>query len=142
MSWSKRGNKILTGSVDDNVKVWSPETYQSLHNLLGHQLGVISVQFAPVGNTACSSSLDSQIITWDIQSHQMLKSIDCGPVESWTVAYSPDGRFISTGTHSGNINTYLSETGEKDRTLETKGKFVMSVAYVSKYSSRVQMDYY
>jgi WD repeat-containing protein 61 len=62
-------------------------------------------------------------------------------VESWTIAVSPDGRYISSGNHAGNINTWVIETGEKDRVLETKGKFVMSVAYVKLDSYRVPMDY-
>jgi WD40 repeat protein len=48
----------------------------------------------------------------------------------FSVAFSPDNRYIATGTHAGNINTWNVESGEKDRVLETKGNFVMSVAFV------------
>ena len=36
---------------------------------------------------------------------------------------------IASGSHGGNINLWSSETGEKLHTLETGGKFVMSVAF-------------
>jgi WD repeat-containing protein 61 len=56
-------------------------------------------------------------------------------VECWTAAFSPDGRYIATGAHAGNVNTWVTETGEKDRVLETKGKFIMSVAYVLSFNA-------
>lgn len=43
LSWSKRCNKIVSGSVDDSVKVWSGVDGELLYNLVGHQLGVFSV---------------------------------------------------------------------------------------------------
>ena len=81
---------------------------------------------------ACSSSLDSQIRLWDVASGGLTKIVEAGPVEAWSATFSPDSKFIATGTHSGNINMFSVESGEKDRVLETRGKFVMSVAFVSK----------
>jgi WD40 repeat protein len=102
VSWSKRGNKIVTGSVDgmahfqskmiDTIKIWSGETYAYLNILSGHQLGIVSTDIASNGNgkgigfipVACSSSLDSQIRIWDLNQQSLIRSIDAGPVEAWS----------------------------------------------------------
>jgi WD repeat-containing protein 61 len=80
---------------------------------------------------AASTSLDSQIKIWDISQFTLQKTIDAGPMEAWSVGFSPDGKHIATGSHSGKINVWTVESGEKDRVLDTKSKFVMSCVYVS-----------
>lgn len=52
-------------------------------------------------------------------------------VDTWTVAFSPDSRFIATGSHAGKINLIGVESGKKESALDTRGKFTMSIAYVS-----------
>lgn len=52
-------------------------------------------------------------------------------VQAWTAKFSPDSKHIATGTASGDINQYSVESGEKVQTFEGRGKFAMSVAYVS-----------
>lgn len=90
-----------------------------------------SHSFPPTLIVAASTSLDSQIRLWDLNAQQLLKAIDSGPVEAWTCAFSPDGRLLATGTHAGKINIWNIETSERVNVLETKGKFVMSITYVS-----------
>ena len=53
-------------------------------------------------------------------------------VDTWTVAFSPDSRFIATGSHAGKINLIGVESGKKESALDTRGKFTMSIAYVSR----------
>lgn len=103
------------------------------HTLEGHQLGVISVKsIPPTGDYVVSNSLDNHIRIWDLQQEALIRSIEAGPVESWTLTVSPDGRFVATGSHTGNVNIYSLDTAQKTGVLETsKGKFVMSVAFVS-----------
>ncbi|XP_074614053.1 superkiller complex protein 8-like isoform X4 [Acropora palmata] len=122
---------IVTGAVDDMVKCWR-WTEDKLHlrfNFEGHQLGVVSVDVNLTGTLAASSSLDSHIRIWDLESGKQLKAIDCGPVDTWTVAFSPDSRFIATGSHAGKINLIGVESGKKESALDTRGKFTMSIAY-------------
>lgn len=45
------------------------------------------------------------------------------------MAVSPDDKLVASGTHGGNINIWSVADGEKRTTLETRGKFVMAVAY-------------
>ena len=78
-----------------------------------------------------SSSLDSSLRLWDIETGNKIGAIDVGPVDIWTVAFSPDDKFIISGSHSGKINLYGVESKKQEQTLDTRGKFTLSIAYVS-----------
>ena len=53
------------------------------------------------------------------------------PVETWTVAWNPYQNQLASGSQSGNVNLWNVDTCEKTSTIETRGKFIMSVDYVS-----------
>jgi len=133
--WSEFENTIVTGSVDDLIKTWHCEEREDgailshKQDLSGHQLGIMSLALSSTGKIA-SSALDSQIKIWDIRG-SLIKDIDAGPVECWTVTWSPDGKFVASGSQGGNVNVWSIESGEREQCLETNGKFVMSVAYSS-----------
>eukprot|EP00116_Pleurobrachia_bachei_P000835 sb/3461097/ len=122
---------IITGGVDDLVKSWNwrDDFLEYKSELKGHQLGIVSVTINSAGTVAASSSLDSTIKLWDLDSSKQIKSIDAGPVDCWSVAFSPDGQYIGSGSHSGKINLFGIESGKLEQTLDTRGKFVMSIAY-------------
>jgi WD40 repeat protein len=52
-------------------------------------------------------------------------------VDVWSLAFSSDSRTLATGSHNGRINIFSVEEGQKKSSLDTRGKFIMSVAYVS-----------
>ena len=79
---------------------------------------------------AASSSLDSSIRIWDMETGKQRKTIDAGPVDAWTIAFSPDSRLIASGTHTGKLNLFGVESGKNESTLDTRGKFTLSIAYV------------
>ncbi|KAL5469108.1 hypothetical protein EMCRGX_G030306 [Ephydatia muelleri] len=97
--------------------------------LEGHQLGVVSVTTNRAGDLAASSGLDGFIKVWDLESGKLIKNIDGGPVDVWTVAFSMDSSHIATGSHNGKINIFKVEDGKKETVLGTAGKFTMSIAY-------------
>ena len=47
------------------------------------------------------------------------------------VTFSPDNERIVTGSQSGELNVYNVETGKIEQNLDAKGKFALSVAFVS-----------
>jgi WD repeat-containing protein 61 len=82
---------------------------------------------------ACaSSSLDSSLRLWDLATGEKVGSIEVGPVDIWTVAFSPDDKFIISGSHSGKIILYGVQSAKQEQTLDTRGKFTLSIAYVSR----------
>jgi WD repeat-containing protein 61 len=124
-------NKILTGSVDETVKSWTPgeNGVEKAHEMGGHQLGVISMVVNRDGSECTTSSLDSQIRVWDVEQGQLKKTIDAGPVETWGIALHPAGVQVASGSQSGNVNIWNLKTGLKEASIETRGSFVMSVAF-------------
>lgn len=52
-------------------------------------------------------------------------------MDAWTVAFSPDSKYIATGSHLGKVNIFGVESGKKEHSLDTRGKFILSIAYVS-----------
>uniref|UniRef100_A0A3Q2XNN7 Superkiller complex protein 8 n=1 Tax=Hippocampus comes TaxID=109280 RepID=A0A3Q2XNN7_HIPCM len=50
-------------------------------------------------------------------------------VDAWTVAFSPDSKHIATGSHLGKVNIFGVESGKKEYSLDTRGKFILSIAY-------------
>jgi WD repeat-containing protein 61 len=83
LTWTNKSNRILTGSIDDTVKMWSGESAAHMRTLDGHNLGVTSVVSSANGVYAASASLDSQIRIWDVLQHSLIKYIDAGPMEAW-----------------------------------------------------------
>ncbi|XP_034880199.1 WD repeat-containing protein 61 isoform X1 [Mirounga leonina] len=122
---------VVTGSLDDLVKVWkwSDERLDLQWSLEGHQLGVVSVDISHTLPIAASSSLDAHIRLWDLENGKQIKSIDAGPVDAWTLAFSPDSQYLATGTHVGKVNIFGVESGKKEYSLDTRGKFILSIAY-------------
>lgn len=128
------GNKefVVTGSLDDTVKVWESKDggLKLKHKLTGHSLGVVSVAVSSDGTKCASSSLDSSLRLWDLDSGEKLNTIEVGPVDIWTLVFSPDDKYIVSGSHAGKINMYGTESGKQEETLDTRGgKFTLSVAY-------------
>lgn len=104
----------------------------------GHSLGVVSVDINETGTIAASNSLDSHIRLWNLNTGELLQSIDAGPVNAWTVAFSPDSQFIATCTQAGKIFLYSTDTGEKlSKELDSNGKFSTCLSIVSASSSKI-----
>lgn len=65
-------------------------------------------------------------------------------VDAWTISFSPDSRFLATGSHSGKINLFGVESGRKEESLDIRGGFTLSIAYVSislpKFRSQTKAD--
>lgn len=60
-----------------------------------------------------------------------MHEISAGPTDIWKVAFSSDGIQVVSGSHTGKLIVYGIEKGTTDRVLDTRGKFALSVAWVS-----------
>jgi len=122
---------IVTGSIDETVKIWNYDKATNLNldkTLSEHTLGVISVALNSDASIIASSALDSTLMLWNTTTGEKIKTFSIGPVELWTIAFSPDDNYIISGSHSGKINLFGVETGKQEQTFDTRG-ILMNLNY-------------
>ncbi|VDD81022.1 unnamed protein product [Mesocestoides corti] len=136
-AWRKRESDgkdlIITGCLDNTLKLWNWDgnALNLTCPLEGHRLGVVSVDINKAGTLAASGSLDNQIIFWDLESNKQVSVHEGAPAETWSVAFSPDSRFVATGSHSGCVHMIGVESHKNESSIDLDGKFVYCLAYSS-----------
>lgn len=80
---------LLTGSLDETVKLWNPEDLSLIRTNTGHCLGVVSVAAHPSGKIAASASIDSFIRVFDLQSNNTIATLEAPPSQLWQMQFHP-----------------------------------------------------
>jgi len=95
--------------------------------LNGHQGGVNSVCYSPVGNLIASSDILGNIIIWDALSGSILKQID-GERSIHSLAFSPSGELLAAGSNH-DIKIFDSATWTAKDTIQTKEGYFWALSF-------------
>eukprot|EP00897_Mesotaenium_endlicherianum_P005574 jgi/Mesen1/5044/ME000025S04446 len=110
---------LLTGSVDETVKLWSGDDLQPAGINSGHALGVVAVAVDPAGTTAASSSMDSMVRVFDVDTNATKAALECAPAESWALAFDPQGKHLAVaGGGSASVKLWSTDTWQLEGSLE------------------------
>lgn len=140
-----RGALLITGSVDETVKLWKGDELELERTNTGHGLGVVAVAAHPSGTLAASTSLDSFIRVFDVDSNATVATLETSPSEAWLMQFDPKGEFLAVaGGGSGSIKLWNTSTWKLETSLAVPkldtplakqadksgpGKFVLAVAW-------------
>lgn len=58
----------MTGSFDKVAKIWDSENGVKLHDLVGHKMEIVCLQFDPHGILVATGSMDNTAKLWDVES--------------------------------------------------------------------------
>ncbi len=138
--------RIIIGGYDANVSVWEKSTESAVLTLSGHKSDVTCVDCNSDGSRAVTGSLDTTLRMWDVNKGTELWCEAELPWKrtlndrAWSVAFSRDGRYFSTGHEDGAVGMWNTEPGAnhwKNRLHDGKvtgiafspdGRFVASAA--------------
>jgi WD40 repeat protein len=102
--FSPDGKLVASGSVDHTVRIWSMETgKRALDPLRAHKDTVRSVVFSPDSKLLASASLDETLRIWDVSTGKEARTVFKGQSGMLAVTFSPDGRFVASGSHEVQI---------------------------------------
>ncbi len=108
------GNVLFTGGFDTQVHMWDTRTGQHIRALEGHTSNVCALDFNSIGNILISSG-NKTVLLWNITTGKN-RTIELPDVVS-SIAVSPDGHMLASGSIDGTIKLWYIHTGECIRTL-------------------------
>jgi WD40 repeat protein len=140
VSFSPDGKSIVSGSDDEQVRIWSVESGDA-RTLKGHSYWVppwqvphhdnwvTSVSFSPDGQWIASGSGDSTVKVWSLESGECVTTLRDHSLGVTSVSFSPDGKFIASGSEDRTVKVWSVESGECVKTLKGHRQKVQSVSF-------------
>jgi WD40 repeat protein len=144
VAFSPDGKRLASGTGDQHqgeVKVWDAATGQETLTLKGDTGGVTDVAFSPDGKLLAGATWGS-VMVWDAATGQetltlnrqfsRILSDEEGMCSNNSVAFSPDGKRLASGSYDGSIKVWDAQTGRETLTLKERGgarQFGKSVAF-------------
>ncbi len=159
VAYSPDSKRIISGSRDKTVRIWDAQTGAPIGEpLRGHKHSVTSVAYSPDGKRIISSGNDNAIRIWDAQTglpiseplqddndkmHWLDEQEGDGPSSFLfaginSVAYSPDGSHILSGSNDGMVR--LWDISSKSPDISWKDVLLISCNRLRYHPSLNQPD--
>lgn len=115
--FSPDGKYLLTGSNDNTARLWDAATGKPLKGVDGYMIGV-ALAFSPDSRTF-SLNIGKDVHLFDVATGTLLRSFSGHQNFVTSIAFSPDGRTLATGSQDKTAKLWDVETGAMVR--EFKG---------------------
>ena len=125
---SSDSGTIVSGDMDNTVKVWDAESGDCRQTLQGHSEDVTSVALSTDGRTIVSGSWDNTVKIWDTESGDCRQTLQGHTDWVRSVAFSTDGRTILSSSCDNTVKVWDTESGDCRQTLRGHSAEVTSVA--------------
>ncbi len=113
VAFSPDGARLASASMDKTIRLWNASTGEHLETIRGHDEPVISITFSPRGEQLASSSR-STVRLWSASTAEPVATLHGHESEIVTsIAFSPDGAWIASGSHDATIRAWEASTGKQ-----------------------------
>jgi WD40 repeat protein len=150
VSFNPDGSLLATGDVEGKICLWRVVDGKQILTLKGHTGWIWAVTFSPDGKTLASCSHDSLIRLWDVQTIDFKRSNTANLAEAsdashlsgtclktlrghlnrvWTIAFSPDGQLLASGSDDQTIRLWNAHDGTCLTVLQGHTGGVTSVSF-------------
>jgi len=119
---------VASGGLDDQIKIWHPQTGELLHNLSGHTKAINSLAISPDSLILASGSDDEKIKVWNLHSAALIQTLTEHSRDVNAVAISPDGQVLVSGGDDRTLKLWKLKNGIPIRTVFATAGIVRAIA--------------
>lgn len=118
---------LVSGGLDDTIKVWNLYTGELLNTLIGHSKGVNSVALSSDGKILVSGSDDDTIKVWNLYIGEQLYTLRHGRDVN-SVMIGSDNSTLASGSEDRLVKLWQLGTGAPIRSLLGSTGMIKSIA--------------
>jgi hypothetical protein len=127
IAFSPDGKRLVSGSLDETVKIWDVETGRELRTLKPDFGAVASVAYSADGRYIAAGGREAAK-TWNVQTGRELFKLAADIPSVKSLAFSTDGKRLAAAGASGRTIICDLQTGEQ-KSVEDNVRFVTSGAF-------------
>ena len=138
VAWSPDFTRLATASEDGTARVWDTGNGQELLQLSGHTGAVNHVTWSPDGSLIATAGDDGTVLLWDGMNGEKRSTIQIARSTGssiasdrvvWSLAWSPDGRYLATGSGDGYIRVWEVSSAENTLTIKAHEQHITFLAW-------------
>jgi len=129
VDFSKSGNMLVSGSVDDTMRLWRVQDAQLLRTMSSHPFPVLTVKFTPNQALLASGSTDGLIRLWRVSDSNLERTLQ-GHAD-WVVSIdiSSNGQFLVSGGKDFTVRVWRISDGQLVQTVDEGMSAINAVAF-------------
>ena len=123
---------LVSGSLDDTIRVWNWETGKPTYKLAGHPRGVNHVALNPEGRILASCGDDATVRLWDLTDGSLIHTLKGHLRDVNSVALGDKTPLLASGSEDSTIKLWASDRGTLLRTLTGAGAMIKTVSLTAR----------
>jgi transducin (beta)-like 1 len=132
VKWDPSGRFLASCSDDCTAKVWEVDSDRPgpLYDLTSHTQEIYTVKWSPTGagsanpdmlSLLATASFDGTVRLWNVLDGSCFRTFDRHRDSVYSVAFSPSGRYLASGSLAGQLYIWHIERGEQVKSFKGTG---------------------
>lgn len=126
IKWDPSGRFLASCSDDRTAKVWSLTSDKAVHDFREHEREIYTLKWSPTGPQSpnpnlplllASASFDHTVRLWDVDVGRCVRCLQKHTEPVYSVAFSPNGKFVATGSFDKFLHVWNVEDGALVKTF-------------------------
>lgn len=128
VAFHPRTATLVSGSLDDSIKIWDLQSGETVKTLHGHPRGVNDIRISTKGQVLVSCGDDDTVKVWNLVAARLIHTLEGHVRDVTSVAIGHKGWMLASGSKDKTIKLWKLDKGTPIRTLLGSPSAVRAVA--------------